>query len=44
MIGEHDDRVRVPFKVVPPCFQGMDNGEEFPIINLVISFSGIEGL
>jgi hypothetical protein len=44
MIGEYNDRVRVPFKVMPPCFQGTDDGEEFTIVDLVVSFSGIKGL
>jgi len=44
MICEYDDRVRVPFEVVPPCFQGMDNGKKFSIIDLVVLFSGVKGL
>jgi hypothetical protein len=44
MIGEHNDRVRVSFKVVPPCFQGTDNGKEFLVVDLVASFGGVEGL
>jgi hypothetical protein len=44
MIGEHDNRVRVPFEVVPPSFQGADDCEEFTIVDLVISFSRVEGL
>jgi hypothetical protein len=44
MIGEYDDRVRVPFKVMPPCFQSTDNGKEFSIVDLVVSFSGVKGL
>jgi hypothetical protein len=44
MICEYNDRVRIPFKVMPPYFQGTDDGEEFTIVDLVISFSGVEGL
>jgi hypothetical protein len=44
MIGEYNDRVRVPFKVMPPCFQSTDDGEEFLIVDLVVSFGGIKGL
>jgi len=44
MISEYDDRVRIPFKIVPPCFQGMDNGKQFLIIDLVVSFGGVKGL
>jgi hypothetical protein len=44
MICEYDDRVRVPFKVMSPCFQGSDDGEKFTIIDLVILFGGIKGL
>lgn len=29
---------------MPPCFQGADDGEEFPVIYLVVSFCGVEGL
>jgi hypothetical protein len=44
VIGEYNNRVGVPFKIVPPCFQGMDDGEEFAIIDLVVSFGGVKGL
>jgi hypothetical protein len=44
VIGEYYDGMRVSFKIVPPCFQGMDDGKEFLIIDLVVSFSGIKGL
>jgi hypothetical protein len=44
MIGEHDDRVGISFKVMPPCFQDMDDGEKFMIVDLVVSFSGVKGL
>jgi hypothetical protein len=44
MISEYDDRVRIPFKIMPPCFQGVDNSEEFSIIDLVVSFGGVKGL
>jgi hypothetical protein len=44
MIGEYNDGMRVPFKVVPPCFQGTDDGEELTIVDLVISFGGVKGL
>jgi hypothetical protein len=44
VIGEYNDRVRVSFKVMPPCFQGTDDSEEFSIIDLVVSFCRVEGL
>jgi hypothetical protein len=44
MICEYDDRVRIPFKIMPPCFQGTDDGKEFMIVNLIISFGGVKGL
>jgi hypothetical protein len=42
VVGENDDRVRVPLKIVAPRLQSTDNGKEFPIIDLVISFSRVE--
>jgi hypothetical protein len=44
MIGEYNDWVRVPFKIVPPCFQGTDDGKELSVIDLIILFCEIEGL
>jgi hypothetical protein len=44
MIGEYDDSVGVPFKVVPPCFQGADDGKEFTIVDLVVLFSRVKRL
>jgi hypothetical protein len=44
MISEYNDRVGISFEVMPPCFQGTDNGEEFTIIDLIISFSRVKGL
>ena len=31
-------------EIVAPGFQGANNGEKFPVVNVVISFSGGEGL
>jgi hypothetical protein len=44
VIGEYNDRVRIPFNIMSPCFQGMDDGEEFTIIDLMVSLSGVKGL
>jgi hypothetical protein len=44
MIGEHDDGMGVPFKVMPPCFQGTNDGKEFSIIDLIVLFGGVKGL
>jgi hypothetical protein len=44
MIGEYYDRMGISFKIMPPCFQGMDDGEKLSVIDLVVSFGGIKGL
>src|SRR6267154_5197761 len=44
MVGEDNDRVWVPFEVMAPSFQGSDDGKEFPIVNLIVSFCGVKGL
>ncbi|KIK34821.1 hypothetical protein CY34DRAFT_97224, partial [Suillus luteus UH-Slu-Lm8-n1] len=44
VICENNDRMRVSLKVVPPCFQSMDDSEKFLIIDLIITFCGIKRL
>src|SRR6267154_311183 len=44
MVSEDNDRVWVPFEVMAPSFQGSDNGKEFSIIDLIVSFCGVKGL
>ena len=42
MISDYHYWVFGSGKVVPPLLQGLDPGEEFPIINVIVSFSGRE--
>ena len=44
VIGENDNRVRVPFEVVSPCLESTDDGKEFSIVDLVVSFCRVERL
>ena len=38
MIGEDLDREGGSMEVVSPGFQGMDDGKEFPVIDVVVLF------
>ena len=38
MVSEDLYRERGPVEVVPPGFQGMDDGKEFSVIDVVVSF------
>ena len=42
VVSEDLDGERRSMEVMFPGFQGTDNGEEFPVIDVVISFSGNE--
>jgi hypothetical protein len=44
MIGEHDNRVWISFKVMTPFSECTDDSEQFPIEDLVVSFRWIQGL
>jgi len=44
MIGEYDNQVWVPFKVMAPFSECSDDGEQFPIEDLVVSFCWVQGL
>jgi hypothetical protein len=44
MIGEHDNRVWVPFKIMTPLCERTDDSEQFSVEDLVISFSRVQGL
>src|SRR6267154_1542262 len=44
MVGKDNDRVWVPFEVMAPSLQGSDDGKEFSIIDLIVSFCGVKGL
>ena len=44
VIGEDLYREGGAVEIVAPGFQGANNGEKFPVVNVIISFSGGEGL
>jgi hypothetical protein len=44
MIGEYDNQVRVPFKVMAPFSERSDDSEQFSIEDLVVSFCWVQGL
>ena len=44
MIGEKGDGMRGSLEVVAPMVKGVDNGEQLPIVNIVVAFSRGEGL
>ena len=44
MVGEDLYRKGGAMKVVAPRLQGTDDGEEFAVIDVVVSFGGEEGL
>jgi hypothetical protein len=43
MVGIDLDLVQRPVKIVTPFSKGMDNAEEFVVVNFVLSFSGTKG-
>ena len=43
MIGDYCYRVFSSGEVVSPLLQGLDDSEEFPIINVIVLLSGREG-
>ncbi len=44
MVCEDDHRVGASDEQVSPVFKAADNGKEFPVIDVVVSFCGVEGL
>ena len=38
MIGNNSNRVRCTLNVLPPLREGKDDCEEFPIVDVVVSF------
>ena len=44
MIGEKGDRMGGSLEVVAPMVKGVDNGEQLPIINIIVAFGWGEGL
>ena len=43
MIGNDSDRVRSTLNVLPPLHEGKDDREEFPIVDVIVSFGREEG-
>ena len=39
MIGDDSNRVRCTLNILPPLREGKDDREEFPIVDVVVSFS-----
>jgi len=44
VIHEDQDQMGAPYEEVSPVFQTSDDGQKFSVIDIIISFSGIEGL
>ena len=42
MIGNDGDRMRSALDVLPPLREGKDYCEEFPIVDVIVSFGGEE--
>ena len=44
VIGEQSDGMSGPLQVMAPVFESMNDGEQLPIVDVIISFSGRECL
>ena len=44
VVGEDLHRKGGAMEIVAPRFQGADNGKEFAVVDVVVSFCGGEGL
>ena len=44
MVGEYLYWERGSLKVMAPCLQGVDDSEEFSVIDIIVSFSWEEGV
>ena len=44
MVGEDLDKEGRSREVLSPCFKGVEDGEEFSVIDVVVTFSGGERL
>ena len=44
MVGKEGDRMVGSLEVVSPVVESMNYSEQFPIVDIVVSFSGGEGL
>lgn len=41
VISENDNRMWIAIKIMAPFSEGSDNGKEFLIEDLIVSFSGV---
>jgi len=44
VVRKDDYRVGTSHEEVPPIFEASDDGQEFSVVNIVVSFGGIECL
>ena len=44
MVRKDDHWVGVSYKEVSPIFEAADDGQEFSVVNVIVSFGGVECL
>src|SRR6266436_7366422 len=44
VVHEDDDWVGAPDEEVPPVFETSNNGQKFSVVDVIVSFSGVECL
>jgi len=44
VVRKDDHRVGAPHKEVPPIFEASDDGQEFSVVDVIVSLGGIECL
>jgi len=44
VVREDDDRVGASNEEVPPVFEASDDGQEFSIVDIIVSFGGVKCL
>ena len=44
MVRKDDHRVGASHEEVSPVFEASDDGQEFSVVDVVVSFGGVEGL
>ncbi len=44
MVCEDDHRVGAPYQEVSPIFEASDDSQEFSVVDIVVSFGGVECL
>ena len=43
MVGNHIHRSSAAFEVLAPMLEGLEDGQEFLVMGIVVEFRGIEG-